>query len=169
MGNGFIKHWNIARLSRCTGGGMTPTVTDILTTGTLGVMGPSILRSYRLENRSWPSGQNGRLVQPFSPPPSGQAPSIKTSYKSNVEAVFPARSAQRPKFAGFQTRAAGSRNCRRAMVQLGAQTIIPSLPQGARAKAHSSPPAPFNFLMQPLDYREFHYLRTGCQIEVSLL
>ena len=84
---------------------------------------------------------------------------MKTPYKPNAEAVVPAWDRQSPKSHGYKTMVVGSRSPGLAMVKLGPKTITAHLPQGARAKARSSPPATFNSLMEPLGHREFHYLK----------
>ena len=140
---------------------MTPPATGILRPGAVGPMPPSILWPTPSSSRLCHGGPNGNgpLTLALCPPPSDQAPSIKTRYRSNAEAAFPTRNRQSPQSHRSKTIASDSRSPRLGLVNLTPERLTVNLPQGARAKARSSPPAPFTLLMEALAHREFHYLK----------
>lgn len=128
--------------------------------------------------------ENNRRPRSFSPPPSGQAPSLPARYRSNAEAVFPADGPPSPKIhlhprhrsksvrslspppqpsiirnrrpdASSARQRAGSKKSFLACESLRSR---PSRVRGRELKAQSSPPAPFTWLIEPLGHRKLHSL-----------
>lgn len=80
---------------------------------------------------------NGRAAGLLFPPPSGQAWSPKTRYKSNGDVVFETGTGQSPKNRSSATFAAGPRHLYPALVGAVAKTSFDPLSWGTRAEGPS--------------------------------